>query len=161
MQVGAVQRQERWLSAPLLSYQGHAAAAAQQAWQGGGAEVPEKGTVGQHYTAHQRDGSQPHEGGLTAAECSEAAAAQADHMRKQTALLIEMGVYSPLAASAPRAAWCRALAPRGSPLPRLRSVAVLRSSKPRPRAAEGLTVTLITQLSLSRMPMLEHQCRWV
>ena len=107
----------------------------------GAAEHPE-----QYHHVPLDDG--PHE-----RACSPAAAQQAERMRAQTALLIEAGDYRPRVGEP--AARCRSDAAPAAPLPHLRSAAVLFSRKRRPPAG----VTVVTQLSLERLAMLERQCR--
>lgn len=142
-----------------------------------GMAVPEKGIVGTYYRTVIRDGPQLRHSALwgddivdgvahsdassAAAEgaCSAAAEAQAARMQQQTELLIAVRVYKPRGGAGTRAAQCRSDAPAATPLPTLRGIASLRSHKARPPAAEG--ITLVTQLSLERLPMLERQCRWV
>ncbi|PSC71803.1 Glycosyltransferase LARGE2 [Micractinium conductrix] len=107
----------------------------------GAAEHPE-----QYHHVPLDDG--PHE-----RACSPTAAQQAERMRAQTALLIEAGDYRPRVGEP--AARCRSDAAPAAPLPHLRSAAVLFSRKRRPPAG----VTVVTQLSLERLAMLERQCR--
>ncbi|KAL4420521.1 hypothetical protein ABPG75_010177 [Micractinium tetrahymenae] len=145
-------------------------------------QVPEDGIVGTYYRTVIRDGPQPQHsvlwgddiidgtaasigigiGGSEAAAgtCTAAAAAHTARMLAQTELLISGRVYKPREdadEATPRAAWCRSDAPAATPLPLLRSISNLRNRKAHPPAAEG--ITLVTQLSLERLPMLERQCR--
>lgn len=139
---------------------------------GGPAVLPGSSSAVAHHASPDRlpGGLWEHES-CTAAAAPNATAANttaasghpgSTHAQLRIRELVGGGIWEPRRNTSQRAAWCTSeTAAATAPLPQLRGVAALRSSKVRPPRRGPAGITAVTHVHVAQLDALERQCRRV